>query len=217
MTRRLTRRMTRREVPRGAVARGAFARGRRAVGALALGLLAAACGVGRRLRMAPAPPDPVETAWRATLDSARAAIVAGRYAAADGALTTFHDRYPDTPAGADALYWRAVARSDAPEPAGGARIAISDLDAYRATGATAHLPEAVALRRALVRLDSARATVAVPVATERPAAPVRTGLVSRDSLRARDEELERVRTEAAATQAELDRLRRRLAAPGRRP
>jgi hypothetical protein len=37
--------------------------------------------------------------------------------------------------------------------------------------------------------------------------------VPRDSLRARDEELARVRAEAAEAQAELERVRRRIAAP----
>lgn len=189
--------------------------------AIAVALLAtggaSACGLSARLHPKPPTPDPATVAWAEARDSARAAIAAGRYAQADTVLTAFRAQYANAPGAADALYWRALARFGAGDPAAGVRPAVADLDAYRATAAPEHQAEAITLRRALVRLDSARTATAVSVVVERPAVAARAGLVPRDSLRARDEELARVKAEALATQLELDRLRRRLAAPGRRP
>ncbi len=178
-----------------------------------------ACGALRRGHAPPAvepvePVDPVATAWAGARDSARAALATGRAAYADSLLSAFRDRYVGMPQSADALYWRALARLDLPTPGAGVHPAIADLDAYRALAAPEHRAEATALRRALMQLDSARSAF---VAAERPTAPSRTALVPRDSLRARDEELQRARADAAAARAELDRVRRRLMAPARRP
>ncbi len=176
-------------------------------------VVAAGCA-GRRPPVAAPVVDPVVALWSTTLDSARAAIANGHGPHADTLLTTFRQRFAGRPESAEALYWRALARVDAPAPAGGVRPAVSDLDAYRATLTPAHRAEASALRRVFAQLDSARA---VTIVVDRPAAASRAGLVSRDSLRALEDELQRVRTDAAATQTELDRVRRRLAAPSRRP
>lgn len=183
-------------------------------------MLAVIACIACNVRGAPHPepvPDPVTSAWAVTLDSVRAQLAAGRASRADSLLTAFRDRYVGGPANAEALFWRALARSDLAVAPGSVRPAIADLDAYRATLAPAHLAEAVVLRRTLIALDSARAT---PVLVDRAAVPTvvtRAGYVPRDSLRVRDEELQRARADAAAAQAELDRVRRRLAAPGRRP
>lgn len=187
---------------------------------LATGLLLDAClpRLSRARSHPPAPVDPVAAAWGVTLDSARVAITRGRPAHADSVLSAFRDRYTGMPQSAEALYWRALARLDLPAMTAGVKAAIADLDAYRATAAPAHLAEATVLRRALTQLDSARvATAAVPTSAERPQPNGRITLLLRDTLRVRDEELQRARADAAAAQAELDRVRRRLAAPGRRP
>ncbi len=188
---------------------------------LATGLLLDAClpRLSRARSDLPAPVDLVAAAWDVTLDSARAAITSRRPAHADSVLSAFRDRYAGMPQSAEALYWRALARLDLPAviPVG-VQAALADLDAYRATAAPAHLAEATVLRRALTQLDSARMTAATAVTSaERPQPNVRATLLLRDTLRVREEELQRARADAAAAQAELDRVRRRLAVPGRRP
>ncbi|HEY0779575.1 MAG TPA: hypothetical protein VGD56_16525 [Gemmatirosa sp.] len=172
-----------------------------------------ACAARRPHRPEPVV-DPVAQVWATTLDSARVAMADGRGPRADTILTAFRTEYAGRPQSAEALYWRALARLDLPAPPGGVRLAVTDLDAYRATLAPAHLTEAVVLRRMLTQLDSARA---ITIVVDRPATTSRAGLVPRDTLRAREEELQRTRADLSAAQAELDRVRRRLAAPSRRP
>ncbi|GJG87667.1 hypothetical protein tb265_28480 [Gemmatimonadetes bacterium T265] len=162
---------------------------------------------------APAPVDPVTSSWTATLDGARAALAAGRAARADTLLSAFRERYRGLPQSDEALYWRALVRLDAPAPSGGMRPALADLDAYLASTAPDHRAEVNVLRRLVMELDSAQSA---PPVVERVPAPARITGVPRDTLRARDEELQRARADAAAVRAELDRVRRRLAAPGRR-
>lgn len=165
------------------------------------------------------PVDPTIAAWASTLDTARAALTDARPARADSVLSAFRVAHAGSAQAAEALYWRALARADVPEPVGGSRAAVADLDAYRTSPAPQHAAEAAVLRRALVLLDSARTAAATTVAAEKAVVSVKSGmvLVSRDTLRAHDEELQKTRADAAALQAELDRVRRRLAAPGRRP
>jgi hypothetical protein len=73
------------------------------------------------------------------------------------------------------------------------------------------------LRALAGQADSLRAALAQErtgsAAAAAAAVAARAALIPRDTLRARDEELARARTEAAAARAELERIRRRLAAP----
>lgn len=183
---------------------------------LASALTLAGC-VQRPAPAAPAVvpvPDPVQEHWASTLREVRAALAEGRGQRADSMLTAFRAQYGAAAQSAEALYWRALARLDNAEPGVASRAALADLDAYRASTAAEHRVEALTLRRTLAQLDSLRALQVVP---DRQQPVTHPALVSRDSLRVRDEELLRVRADAAALQAELDRVRRRLAAPGRRP
>ncbi len=163
-----------------------------------------------------ATPDPVALAWTTTYDDARVAIAASRYVHAESVLTIFRERYVAAPQSADALYWRAIARVGLVTTSGGVRSVLADLDSYRASGASDHLAEVTAIGRGLAQLDSARA-VPVVVGERSAITASRMVLISRDSLRARDDDLARYRADATAARAELDRIRRRLAAPGRRP
>ncbi len=190
---------------------------RAAAAAAALSAAAvAACHVATR--GSHAPVDPAASAWAATLTDARAALADGRPARADTVLAAFHDRFASSPQAVETLYWRAVARVDLAAPNVPLRPVVADLDAYRAAPGAEHRAEAGALRRALALLDSARtAAAAVPPPDRTASARANAGMVPRDSLRALDDELQRARVEAAAARAELDRIRRRLAAPVRRP
>lgn len=160
------------------------------------------------------PPEPLAMVagreWSTTRETVADLIQRGQHAQADTLLGQFRAQYPGTPAAIEALFRRALLRADPASRARAPQAALLDLDAY-ATGGPLHVhgDEARVIARLLGESDSLRAVIA----TERTAASV---LIPRDSLRPRDEEIARLRAELEQTQAELDRVRRRLAAP-RRP
>ena len=78
------------------------------------------------------------------------------------------------------------------------------LDGYLATGTTTHRLEAQTLRRIATALDAARSS-ATPI-------PAKTEIVKVDD-KSRDEELARLREELSRANAELERIKRRLAQP----
>ncbi len=191
---------------------------RRVAAGLATAWLAAACAIGRPARPVPPRIAPADSAWPSTLAGARAAIAARDYRAADRLLAAFGARYPQSSAAAEATYWRAVIRVDPGNRVGDAAWAASALDAYRAADPPRpHAAEAGVLRALVMQQDSLRLALAfertAAAAAAGAAASARATLVHRDSLRVRDEEIERLRAESAALQAELERIRRRLIAP----
>ena len=201
-------------------------RARRAVtGWLAAGVLGAGCTgapsrVGGRTTARPpvTPAAPADTAWPAVRDAARTALAARAFARAEAVLDTFAARYPQTRAAAEARYWWALVRLHPGNRAADLAPALAVLDAYRIGDPGApHAVEAALLRALVAQQDSLRLALSLERAAAAAAAgaaqTARAGFVPRDSLRARDEELARVRAEAAEAQAELDRVRRRIAAP----
>lgn len=187
--------------------------------AVVASLGAAACGVRTR------PVTPViesldvraARALDAVRDTAHAAAARGAHARADSALDAFGAQFFGTPAAAEALYARALLRADPANAGVTPREVAAALEAYeREGGALPRGYDVVVLRRLLAQRDSLRAVLT----TQRGAAAL---LVPRDSLRARDQaeqalrlELERLRVVLEQTQAELARVRRRLAPPRRR-
>jgi len=134
-------------------------------------------------------------------------VDAGRYAEADSTLGAFEIRHAGTPESAEARYWRALVRLDPANPEGTPRSALAAIDAYLAGGVDQpHYTEALVLRRvASARLATSQ--VAPPVDADSAAPPVAPEVerlrVAEDSIRALRAELER-------TEAELDRIRRRI-------
>lgn len=118
----------------------------------------------------------------------------------------------------DSLYWRALTHLDAANRQGSLDSAITYLEAYLAAGTKQHRQEALVLRQ-LAR-DSrqlARVTVAlqqVRADTTPQRAPSDTTPRRRDG---RDEEalkeIQRLKEELAKANEELERIRKRLAAP----
>jgi signal transduction histidine kinase len=164
-----------------------------------------------------------DSAWPATLAAARSAMLGRDYRAAESTLATFSRRFAGTAPAADATYWWAVARLDPANRGADPAPAAALLDAYRAGDPPRrHALEAGLLRALLAQQDSLRLALAferaAAASAASTAAAARAAMVPRDTLRARDEELSRARTDAAAAQAELDRVRRRLTGVrGRRP
>lgn len=190
-------------------------------------LLAVAVGCAGRpsfLRSAPA------RSWPATLAYAQRAVSGARYADADSALVNFAARYPATPQAAESQYWRALIALDPFNSRQSGTDAVQALDTYFATPAQrTHDAEAAMLRRLAVALtplreasneaasqvDSARSSVD-SIRTRADSA--RAARASRE--RTRDEEVQRLRdsldkvvTQLGDRNQELDRIKKRLAAP----
>ncbi len=170
--------------------------------ALATGsLLLAACTV-RRVE----PPTPAMSEWTSTFPQVTQEAQASRWAAADRLLTDFAARHPGTAEAAETLYWRAVFRLDSANPTSSPHDAAALFESYLASPAGgAHRAEATALRHLANSVETRLATA------NTSAAPVQSQPAAAD--KAKDEEMQRLRDELAKANAELERIRRRLAQP----
>jgi len=186
-------------------------------------LIVLACAKHPSLRPTP------QQAWPATLALAESAAAGGRYRIADSALIAFSARFPGTRESGESDYWRAIFLIDPRNPGQSGPDAIAALAGYfSAPSPRDHDAEASVLRRtaavvtalrettahATSQADSAR-TEADSVRTQADSA--RLALASRDRTR---EEVQRLRdsldkvlAELADTAKELDRIKKRLAAP----
>ena len=161
------------------------------------------------VRRAPEAGEATPTAaseWQTVYAQTRVEARDSASVAVDKALADFAQRYPASPEAAEVPYWRAVLKLDPANPTA-LREALAMLDAYLAsTPAGMHRAEAATLRRLGLALEQRTAALAaIPPATARP------------DDKAREEELQKLRDDLAAANAELDRIRRRLARPTRRP
>jgi hypothetical protein len=149
----------------------------------------------------PVPTLPAEPPWIATFAAVQAAVDSGRFSAADSILAEFDRTEATARDSSESAFWRALLKADPRNPAftpAGARAA---LEAYAATDYSQHQTEVAVLLRLLTASDSLRALQA----TQRSATDARD--------KARDEEMQRLRDDLARTQAELDRIKRRLGPP----
>jgi hypothetical protein len=179
-----------------------------------------------RLHTSPPGPPSAERAWRPTLASAQGFAARGEFAAADSALAAFATRYPGSSQALETDYWRSVYRLDPGNRDLSIEVAMVSLDGYLAdTRVHEHTAEARTLRRIAGELDRLNRLAgnaltqqnkdasAVPSArvggndpTTQPAKP------SADAQAAADE-IKRLKEELAKANAELERIRRRLAQP----
>jgi hypothetical protein len=162
----------------------------------------AGCSTGQN-RLA----DPVaagRTEWSTWLTQASQEAAAGHYAVADKLLADYTVRFPATSDAAEAMYWRALYKLDPSNASPAPRDAAVLLDGYLASGAAPHRAEAQTLRRLATALDAR--TAAAP-------APAPKVEVVKVEDKARDEEIQRLKDELAKANAELDRIKRRLAQP----
>ena len=149
----------------------------------------------------PAPVLPVESPWPRTRDEVRLAIDSARFAVADSVLSAFIAAEAGSADASEAAFLRAVIVADPRNPAFSPATARAALEGYAASEGAVRRADATVMLRLLFISDSLRAAQA----SQRAAAE------SRD--RARDEEVTRLRDELARTQAELDRIKRRLSPP----
>src|SRR5918999_2320319 len=114
-------------------------------------LLVSVTGCVRPLALQPRPVRD----WPATLQAAKEAARAGRYAEADSALARFASRYPTSYQAREAAYWRALFLVDPANGQASTDEAFRALNQYFADGSTVDgYDEATVLRRVVQRIDS---------------------------------------------------------------
>ena len=172
----------------------------RIASAVALLVAAGACSAAARWRQPAA-----ERRWDETRVTAQRHITDGRWSAADSVLLTFAREHPESPEASEARYWRAFYLLDPANPKASPRAAAELLEQYLAERVSPpHATEAATLRRTALTLDSLGTMVAV-------ADSARAGVSARE--KAALDEAQKLKDELARTQAELERIKKRLASP----
>ena len=176
-------------------------------------LLVLACTQPQPLVRAPA------AGWANTFIAAHRAAELGDYVRADTLLATYARANPDTPESFEAIYWRGVFALDPANADGSPAMAAGAFDEYlRTPRAQTRRGEALVLRRLAVRLDAA-GRLETPLSGPRrgDAAPAATAATADSARRAdpRDQEIAKLREELRKSNEELERIKRRIAAPAR--
>jgi len=160
--------------------------------------------------------------WPSTLETAQGLVRARQFDAADSLLASFASRYPGSAESFESSYWRALYKMDPLNPHPSLATAVAALDAYIGnTKSHEHAPEAATLRRVAAQIENLNrlAANALSSTRETPGQPTDTVTVKvgAGASTAADEEIKRLRDELAKANAELDRIRRRLAQPPGKP
>ena len=148
--------------------------------------------------LVPIPRIPAESPWVATLEQVKAAAAIGQFATADSILTAFERMAPQAPEVPESVFWRTMLRADPRNPAFSPADARHALEAYVSDPAAERRIEANVMLRMLVLSDSLRTAQVA----QRAAADARD--------KARDDEVQKLRDDLQRTQAELDRIKKRL-------
>jgi hypothetical protein len=166
----------------------------------------------------PAP----EREWPSTLSTAEARVSEGRYSTADSVLARFGSRYPGSPQAFESAYWRALLSMDPKNPHASIGTAVTYLDAYLVgLYPRQHRQEAFALRAIAGQIDEGRSALAL--AQTKDATNTQPGVridvpkpvPDPAAVAANDAEVKRLKDELAKANAELERIRKRLAQPPR--
>jgi hypothetical protein len=177
---------------------------RRRAASLSLVGLMALSGCGMMHRAAPTPDPRYE--WAIAMEQADREVLAARFGVADRILADFAERHPNTSDAYEALFWRALYKLDPNNATATPREAGAMLDTYLAASLTVpHRGAATALRRVASALE--RPAPAAVASTSNPPTPT----TSTD--KGRDEEVARLKDELAKANAELERIKRRVATP----
>lgn len=152
----------------------------------------------------------VSEQWDATLSKARIAADSGKYDAADKTLADFIAANKDSHEATEAIFWRGLYKVDPNNKYGSLSAGISSLDAYLASdSAQWHVSVAKVLRRTAALAQSLKLATSPsqqPTTTTSPT-------VDKDAMKSRDEEIASLREQLAKLNAELDRIKKRLANP----
>jgi hypothetical protein len=168
--------------------------------------------------------------WQVALASAQARAGSGEFATADSILARYAARHPGTHETLETTYWRAVFRADPSNTGSTTTLALAALDGYlRDPRPRDHILEAQTLRRAVAQIDglnraaqdasqqaknanneAANAKAAIADAKETAnKADANASAAAAD----KDAEIKRLKDELGKANAELDRIRKRLASP----
>ena len=165
------------------------------------------------------PPQPTAPeAWPRASTVAAEQVAAGRYAAADRWLGDFVAQYPGTAEAASATVHRAIYMSDPANQTSTAHAATALLDSALATSLdSASRADVRAVRRITLALERA-ATLSANAGNASTSGNVSSSTpdnsASRtDDSKARDEEVQRLKNELAKANAELERIKKRVAQP----
>ena len=155
---------------------------------------------------APAPVTSTPAVeFAAVIEQARQKVEAGDYPAADRILSDYALRHQGTQEAREISFWRAMYIVDPANRTASVEQGIKALDIYLSSeGAIWYRPQAEVLRREALVLQSVRQ------------APVPKQVNGRDTVFiSREEETAALRDQLAKANAELERIKKRLANPGR--
>ena len=156
-----------------------------------------------------------QDAWVQSFVEAERLAQEGRVARADSVLAHYAEEHAASPEATETLYWRALLKLDPAHAAGTPAEAVRLLDRYLdAKTPTTHSMEARSLRRTAQALDSLGRSVVTARAAADTANAALTALRATPAV---PDELQKLKDELAKTQAELERIRRRLSNPQGRP
>ena len=169
-------------------------------------------------------PAPAEE-WQAALAIAQGDAAAGRFEAADSTLAAYAARFPGEPEALETAYWRALYKMDPSNHAASIPTAMASLDGYLADRRPRqHVSEATTLRRVAGQIDGLNKLAASAMAQANVAsanASSAKAVAAADAAKAaeaggnvsQDAEIKHLKDELAKANAELERIRKRLASP----
>lgn len=154
--------------------------------------------------------------WPTTMQLAKDRAAEGRFEAADSLMAGFAAQFAGSREALETAYWRALFRIDPSNHAGSLTSAMALLDSYLTDNRPRdHVTEAGTLRRIAGQVETlAKATGGVQrevIVSQRP------GETKPAEAGSSDAEVKRLKDELAKANAELERIRRRLAQPPKEP
>jgi hypothetical protein len=172
---------------------------------------------------------PLERDWPLNLVLAQQRANEGKFELADSILAGFATRYPQTLEALETAYWRALFKLDPSNRSASFASAMSLLDTYLADKRPReNVDEATTLRRMAGQMDELNKLAAVAIAQAKvandSAVSARTAAADAKAdpklaappeaaAMAAEQEIKRLKDELAKANAELERIRRRLAQP----
>ena len=165
-------------------------------------LLLSACSRGQKTTSAPSP----DAGYLSAVAAAEKRAEAGDYSGADRILADFALKAKGSNEAAEASFWRAMYMVDPLNRTASVASGIRALDIYLDTpGARMYRAQALVLKR-----------TAQTVVTLRQAAQATVKVVGRDTVYvSREEEIATLKDQLAKANAELERIKKRLANPSR--
>lgn len=148
--------------------------------------------------------------WDAALAVARSAADSGKYELADQTLASFISSHNGSHEATEAVFWRGLFKVDPNNRNGSLSAGITSFDAYLASDSAGwHRSVAVVLRRTAALAQSLKLATSTAQQTTTVVGPV----TDKDAMKSRDEEIASLRDQLAKVNAELERIKKRLANP----